>query len=115
MHDVTEGGVFGALWEVGESANVGLEIDLTKIPLKQETVEVCEFFDLNPYLLISSGCLLVVTDRANELIASYEKEGIKGTVIGRVTEGHERIAYNEDERRYLEPPRTDQIYKALHP
>lgn len=115
MHDVTEGGVFGALWEVGEAANVGLEIDLTKIPLKQETVEVCEFFDLNPYLLISSGSLLVVTDRANELIAKFEKEGIKGTVIGRVTEGHERIAYNEEERRYLEPPRTDQIYKALHP
>lgn len=43
MHDVTEGGIFGALWEMAEASGVGLEIDLKKIPLRQETVEVCEF------------------------------------------------------------------------
>ena len=49
MHDITEGGVFGALWEVAAAGNVGLTVDLKKVPLKQETVEICEFFDLNPY------------------------------------------------------------------
>ena len=44
MHDVTEGGIFGALWEMAEASGVGLEIDLKKIPIRQETVEVCEFF-----------------------------------------------------------------------
>ena len=39
MHDVTEGGIFGALWELAESSGVGLEIDLKKIPVKQETIE----------------------------------------------------------------------------
>ena len=43
MHDVTEGGIFGALWEIAEASGVGLEIDLKKIPLKRETVEICEF------------------------------------------------------------------------
>lgn len=28
MHDVTEGGIYGALWEVAEASDVGLEIDL---------------------------------------------------------------------------------------
>ena len=55
MHDVTEGGVFGALWEMAEASGVGLEIDLKKIPIRQETIEICEFFNLNPYQLISSG------------------------------------------------------------
>lgn len=41
MHDVTEGGIFGALWEMAEASGVGLEIDLKKIPIRQETVEVC--------------------------------------------------------------------------
>ena len=50
MHDVTEGGIFGALWEMAEASGVGLEIDLKKIPIRQETVEVCEFFGVNPYL-----------------------------------------------------------------
>lgn len=48
MHDITEGGVFGALWEMSEASGVGCEIDLKKIPIKQETVEICEQFGLNP-------------------------------------------------------------------
>lgn len=34
MHDVTEGGIFGALWEMAEASGVGLEIDLKKIPVR---------------------------------------------------------------------------------
>lgn len=44
MHDITEGGIFGALWEMAEASGVGLEIDLKKIPVRQETIEICEFF-----------------------------------------------------------------------
>ena len=33
MHDLSEGGVFGALWELGQCSGVGLEIDLKKIPI----------------------------------------------------------------------------------
>lgn len=113
MHDVTEGGIFGALWELVAAADVGLMVDLTQIPLKQETIEVCEFYDLNPYLLKSSGSLLIVTEEANQLVDELEKQGIKATVIGRITEGHERIVFNEDERRYLQPPRFDEVYKVM--
>jgi hydrogenase maturation factor len=67
MHDVTEGGLFGALWELGEASGVGLTVDLRKLTLRQETVEICEFYDLNPYQLISSGVMLIVTDKANAL------------------------------------------------
>ena len=48
MHDITEGGVFGALWEMGSGSGVGLDIDLKKIPIRQETVEVCEALGLTP-------------------------------------------------------------------
>lgn len=112
MHDITEGGVFGALWEMASSSNVGLIVDLKKIPLKQETVEICEFFDLNPYMLMSSGCLLIATQKGNEMVDTLKREGIPAAVIGRVTAGNERIVLNEDEKRYLEPPKTDELYKA---
>jgi hydrogenase maturation factor len=95
MHDVTEGGIFGALWEIGAASKVGLEVDLKKILLKQETVEICEFYDINPYMLISSGCLLMVTDRANLLVDRLKAEGIPAAVIGRITEGNDRIIINE--------------------
>jgi hydrogenase expression/formation protein HypE len=113
MHDVTEGGVFGALWEIGAASKVGLEVDLKKILLKQETVEICEFFDLNPYLLISSGCMLMITDNANQLVERLKAEGIAASVIGRITEGNDRIILNEEERRFLEPPKSDELYKVM--
>jgi len=113
MHDVTEGGIFGALWELGAAANMGLEVDLSKIPMKQETIEICEFYDLNPYYLISSGSLLIVTEEANHLVAELEKNGIKATVIGKMKAGNDRVVYNEDEHRFLAPAKADEIYKVI--
>ena len=113
MHDITEGGVFGALWEVAESAGLGLEIDLLKIPVRQETIEVCEVFGINPYELISSGSLLVTTSDGTGLIRALEEAGISAAIIGKMTEGNDRIIRNGEDRRYLEPPKTDEIYKVI--
>lgn len=112
MHDVRKSGIFGALWEIAAASKVGLEVDLKKIQLKQETVEICEFFDLNPYMLMSGGSLLIVTDRANHLVESLMESGIMATVIGRIKEGNDRIVINEGATRYLEPPKSDEIYKV---
>lgn len=114
MHDVTEGGIFGALWEVAESAGVGLEVNLKDIPIKQETVEVSNFFDINPYELMSSGCLVMVTENGHDLVRNLEQAGITATVIGKTTAGNDRVVINEDERRFLEPPKTDELYKMVN-
>ncbi len=113
MHDVTEGGIFGALWEIGAASKVGLEVDIKKILLKQETVEICEFYDINPYMLISSGCMLIVTDKGNLLADRLKTEGIPAAVIGYIKEGNDRIILNEEERRFLEPPKADELYKVI--
>lgn len=113
MHDVTEGGIFGALWEIGAASKVGLEVDLKKVLLKQETVEICEFYDINPYMLISSGCMLIITDKANLLVDKLKAVGIASAVIGRIIEGNDRVIINEEERRFLEPPKSDELYKVM--
>lgn len=113
MHDITEGGVFGALWELAESAGVGLNIDLKKLPIRQATVEICNYFDINPYELMSSGSLLIAVDNGYDLVRELEKAQIPGTVIGKVTEGNDRVVINDGETRFLEPPKTDELYKAL--
>ena len=113
MHDVTEGGIFGALWEMGVASQVGFQVDLDKILLKQETVEICEFYDLNPYQLISSGCMLMVTDRGNQLVESLKAEGITAAVIGHITEGKDRLIINKEDIRFLEPPKSDELYKVV--
>lgn len=111
MHDVTEGGIFGALWEMGEASGVGIIVDLKKIPIRQETIEICELFDINPYMLMSSGSLLIGTEHGNLMVEKLAERGIAATVIGRATEGNDRVIMNGEEKRFLEPPGSDQIYK----
>lgn len=113
VYEIKEGGVFGALWEIGSASKRGLEVDLQKIKLKQETVEICEFFDLNPYMLISSGSTLIVTDQGNRLVDKLHDAGIVAAVIGYITRGNKRIIKNGKEIRYLEPIRKDELYKVI--
>ncbi len=113
MHDVTEGGIFGALWELAESSGVGLEIELKKIPLKQETVEICEFFGINPYGLISSGAMLMASNDGSRLVMDLKKAGIAACMIGKATEGNDRVLLNGEERRFLEPPKADELYQVI--
>lgn len=113
MHDASEGGIFGALWELAERAGVGLNIDLKKIPLRQETVEVCEYCNVNPYELLSGGALIMVTADGSGLAAALEAEKIPAAVVGRTTSGNDRIIVNGEETRYLDRPKNDEVYRWL--
>lgn len=112
MHDVTEGGIFGALWEMGEASDVGIIADLEKIPIRQETVEICEFYGINPYMLISSGCMLIGTKQGNLLVEQLQEKGIPAAVIGRATQDNDRIIRSGEEKRFLEPAGSDQLYQV---
>ena len=113
MHDITECGVYGAVWEMASASNLGAEIHLQKIPIRQETVEICEYFDLNPYQMMSSGCLLIGTKKGNALVEELQKAKIPAAVIGKVVEGNDKVVISGEERRFLEPPKSDELYKVL--
>ena len=112
MHDISSGGIYGALYELSEAAGVGLEIDLRAIPIKQETVEICEYLGLNPYYLKSGGSMLMVCDHGQELVRLLEKEGISAAVIGRTTSENAKAVVNEGEVSYLERPKADELLKV---
>jgi hydrogenase maturation factor len=111
MHDLSEGGVLGALWEMAECSGIGLEIDLKKVPIRQETVELCEYFDLNPYKLVSGGSLLMAAEDGNAIVRAIEAAGGKATVIGKATDGNDRILRNGEDCRFLETTQTDELWK----
>lgn len=115
MHDISQGGVFGALYEMTEKWGFGIDIDLKKIPVKQETVEICELFGLNPYTLLSGGSLLMLHENGEELVESLTREGINATVIGKTTDSHDKIIRNGEEIRYLDVPQTDDIFHHFYP
>lgn len=111
LHDVSQGGIFGALWELCEKAGCGMEINLRLIPIKQETIEVCEYFGLNPYCLKSGGALLIAAESGEGLAAELARQGIPACVIGRLTDSNDRILRNGEEKRFLDKPAQDEYFR----
>ncbi len=111
MHFVTEGGVFGALWELAEAMGTGVFTRLKDIPVKQQTIEFCEVFDLNPYQLLSGGCVLLAAERGSGVISAFERRGIPCVWIGCTTGDRDRVVAHDDTCRYLTRPQRDEIYR----
>lgn len=114
MHQITSGGILAALWEFAESSDVGMEVDLKKMSIKQETVEVCEYFHLNPYQLTSAGSILIATDRGEELVSKFAEEGIWATILGRTTVDKARVILGGEEKRFLDRPAADELLKIYN-
>lgn len=113
IRQVTEGGILASLHYLAQETGLGLSVDMKKLSIKQETIEVCEHFRLNPYQLTSVGCMLMVTDKGEELADALMKEGIKASVIGRLAEGNDKIICNGEEIRYVDRPAPDEIKKIF--
>ena len=109
MHDVSRGGIFSALWELAEKGNVGIEVDLKRIPIRQETIEICEVLGVNPYELYGAGSLLIVSDKGNQLLHELEKQQIPAAIIGKITEENGKVILNGEEVRFLDRPKNDAI------
>ena len=113
MHDVAEGGVFGAVWELCERLHAGVELELKTIPILQETVEISEYFDINPYQLKGDGALLFLTHDSATAIRELKALGIEAKVIGRITDSNDRVLLNGEDTRFLEPNRVDEYERAI--
>ncbi len=113
VHAAAEGGVFGALWELAEYAGCGLEIDLPAIPILQETVEICEYFDVNPYQLRTEGVFLILSEHGNRLCETLKEKDIPAAVIGKTVSGLDRAVRNGEEVRYLEPNRVEEYERVM--
>ncbi len=111
MHDISTGGIFAALWDMAGASGAGFAVDIKKIPLRQETVEICEFYDLNPYQLLSGGAMLIACKHGQGLVDVLLAAGIPAAVIGTFTDNNDKIVRYDDEIRYLEPPKGDEIAK----
>ena len=102
-----DGGVYGALWKLGEKLRAGMEIALPDIPIAQITIEVCEVTDCDPYQIPGGGCVLFVTADPDPLLTALAEAApqVEAAVIGRLTKDAARILQNRGETRYIEPYR----------
>lgn len=109
-----DGGIMNSLWNLLEAYGLGCTIELRAIPILQETVEVCEVFDLNPYRLSSGGCLLMAADNGFTALNALRKRGVEGAAIGKVEKGIARRILNGETETFLDRPKPDEIEKILN-
>lgn len=113
MKQITEGGVMAALWNLAKETESGIEADLKLLPVRQETIEVCEYFRLNPYQLTSTGSMLMVAEDGEKLAEMLQAQGIAATVIGKLTDNNDKMLHNGEEIRYIDRPAPDELMKIF--
>ena len=92
MHDVTEGGVLGACWEMAQLAGCGLVVDTARIRVLPETRALCAAAGLDPLRLIGSGSLLIACPDGEAMAAGLCAQGVEAAVIGHADAGAVRTA-----------------------
>ena len=89
MHDATEGGVYGGLFEMARAGGVRIEIESEAVPVQPGVIEACEFFEIDPWISISEGTLLATVDPTgvDDVLAALDDEGIPAAEVGEVVPG----------------------------
>lgn len=115
MHDITEGGLYGALWETGVALGHGLRAYYDEIPILDETKKIAEFYGLDPMRLISSGSMLMIFDKDKfiDFKDEADKRGIKITKIGEVIDDKHTEVIVGYEVISLSEPGSDELYKVV--
>lgn len=111
--DVSECGLFGALWDLSKELNKGFEVLLSKVPLKQETIEICEYYDLNPYRLYSKECILFGTNEDGLNQYSFI-EDTPIVYIGKTSEKKAKEVHYDNNILYLTPQIEDEMYRVIN-
>lgn len=100
------GGIEADLWRAGEALKSGLSADLQQIPIRQETVEIAEFLNENPYQLDSQGSWLILVENGRSVANYFEARGFRAATVGELTREKGRVLHFDHgrETRFLEKP-----------
>jgi len=117
MHDPTEGGIFGGIHEMADASNLGVKVFKEKIHVQPETNKICEFFQIDPLQLISSGALLISArpEFADKIIDELEQKQIHASIIGDFLRNQrDRIIVRKNGKvQGLPRPASDHLWLAL--
>ncbi len=107
------GGVLSGIWKMAEASGNGLRVDLRAIPVRQETIEICERLDVDPYKLLSEGAVLLGCADGQKIVQELSYLQVPAAVIGKAVAGNDRLLYSGELTRYLERPSQDELTRFV--
>lgn len=116
MHDATECGVIGGLFEIAQASGTGIVVERERIPVLPEVRAICGHFGMDPLISISEGTLLICVKakQSDRLCSHLESRGITAQAIGKLVARDEGFWMIEGGKRSpLEHPRVDPFWAAM--
>ena len=117
MHDATECGVWGGLYELAQAADLGVRVEKEQIVVEDCVMEICSYFGIDPYASISEGTLIIACreHKAREVVEALSRKGIKSSIVGELTEpGKGMVLVEGGREKELEHPIVDPFWKTFY-
>lgn len=109
----TKGGVLAALWDLCEEMKLGLEYSIKLFPISQYTIEVCNYFDLNPYRLLCEDVILVASNKPIECYKYLINNFDNVSFVGEFNDSNKRIRTDLENISYLTKDHKDELLKIF--
>ena len=100
LHDITEGGLYGALEELSEAAGKGFILEVDEVPVAPETETICSALKLDPLGLLASGSMLITAPDGREIVDHLHKNNIEASIIGTITASDKFIKDKKELKRF---------------
>jgi hydrogenase maturation factor len=115
MHDATEGGVLGGIYEMSIASKLGFLVYENAIPVALETNMICKALSINPLKLISSGVLLLSVDPYGVDLVCNElrRIGVRVSQIGRFKKGKRIFIKKDGSENIIKESVVDELWKLL--
>ena len=117
LHDATECGVWGGLFEIAQASNLGVRIEKEKIVVEDTVAEICGYFGIDPYASISEGTLIMSCrpHKAAAVVEALSRKGIKSSVVGELTNASKgMILVDGGREKKLVHPIVDPFWNAFY-
>ena len=117
MHDATECGIWGGLYELAQAAGLGVKVKKEQIVVEDCVAEICGYFGIDPYASISEGTLIIACrqHKARKVVEALSQKGIKSSIVGELTEpGKGMVLVEGGKEKRLEHPIVDPFWKAFY-
>ena len=117
MHDATECGIWGGLYEIAQAANLGIRVEMEKIVVEDCVPEICRYFGIDPYASISEGTLIISCREhtAGDILKALSRKNIKASIVGELTEARSgMVLVRGGSEQKLEHPIVDPFWRAFY-
>ncbi|MFC1958294.1 AIR synthase family protein [Chloroflexota bacterium] len=117
MHDATECGIWGGLYELAQAAGLGVRVEKERIVVEDCVEEICGYFNIDPYSSISEGTLIIACreHKVQEVVKALSLKGINSSIVGELIEpGKGMVLVENGREKKLEHPIVDPFWRAFY-